>query len=67
MAKKRKRAQEREEVQRVVQKTAQKKDFRRVDQHIWELAKDFRDDMRVPARLFGDAELFDAAMSLQIS
>jgi len=39
----------------------QKSDFRRVDKHIWELPKDFRDDMRVPARLFGDAELFDAA------
>jgi len=32
-----------------------------VDEHIWELSKGFRDDMRVPARLFGDAELFDAA------
>jgi tRNA-splicing ligase RtcB len=40
---------------------AQKKDFQRVDKYIWELPKDFRDDMRVPARLFGDAELFDAA------
>ncbi len=39
----------------------QKSDFRRVDEYIWELPKDFRDDMRVPARLFGDAELFDAA------
>jgi len=40
---------------------AQKKDFQRVDKYIWELPKDFRDDMRVPARLFSDAELFDAA------
>lgn len=39
----------------------QKKDFQRVEKYIWELSKDFRDDMRVPARLFGDAELFDAA------
>jgi len=39
----------------------QKSDFRRVDEYIWELPKGFRDDMRVPARLFGDAELFDAA------
>jgi len=39
----------------------QKKDFQRVEKYIWELPKDFRDDMRVPARLFGDAELFDAA------
>ena len=40
---------------------AQKSDFRQVDEYIWELPKDFRDDMRVPARIFGDAELFDAA------
>jgi tRNA-splicing ligase RtcB len=39
----------------------QKSDFQRVDTYIWELPKDFRDDMRVPARLFGDAELFAAA------
>jgi tRNA-splicing ligase RtcB len=38
-----------------------KTDFQRVDKYIWELPEDFRDDMRVPARLFGDAELFDAA------
>lgn len=43
------------------QAPAQKRDFQRVDKHIWELPKSFRDDMRVPARLFGDAELFDAA------
>ena len=40
---------------------AQKSDFRRVDKYMWELPKDFRDDMRVPARLVGDEELFDAA------
>jgi len=39
----------------------QKSDFQRVDKYIWELPKSVRDDMRVPARLFGDAELFDAA------
>jgi len=39
----------------------QKRDFRRVDKYVWELPKDVRGDMRVPARLFGDAELFDAA------
>jgi len=32
-----------------------------VDEYIWELPQDFRDDMRVPAQLFGDTELFDAA------
>jgi tRNA-splicing ligase RtcB len=40
---------------------AQKKDFQRIDKYTWELPNSFRDDMRVPARLFGDAELFDAA------
>jgi len=39
----------------------QKSDFRRVDKYTWELPQDAREDMRVPARLFGDAELFDAA------
>jgi tRNA-splicing ligase RtcB len=39
----------------------QKGDFRRVDKYIWELPQDAREDMRVPARLFGDPELFDAA------
>lgn len=39
----------------------QKSDFKRVDEYIWELPKETRDDMRVPARLFGDAELFEAA------
>ncbi len=38
-----------------------KKDFRRIDTYTWELPKDFRSDMRVPVRLFADAELFDAA------
>lgn len=43
------------------QRVAQPWDFRRVDEYIWELSPDFRDDMRVPARLFGDEELFKAA------
>jgi tRNA-splicing ligase RtcB len=40
---------------------AGKRDFRRVDEFIWELPRDHRDDMRVPVRLFADAELFEAA------
>jgi tRNA-splicing ligase RtcB len=39
----------------------QKKDFRRVEKLIWELPKETREDMRVPARLFADAQLLDAA------
>jgi tRNA-splicing ligase RtcB len=39
----------------------QKSDFQRLDRYTWELPKRFREDMRVPARLIGDTELFDAA------
>ncbi len=64
MARRRKqkqRSEQKQQRQAQKQKTARTEDFRRVDEYIWELSKDFRDDMRVPARLFGDAELFDAA------
>jgi tRNA-splicing ligase RtcB len=40
----------------------QKRDFERVDKYIWELSKDFRADMRVPARLFSDAALFESVL-----
>jgi tRNA-splicing ligase RtcB len=39
----------------------QKQDLQKVDEYIWELPQTFRDDMRVPVRLFGDAELVEAA------
>jgi tRNA-splicing ligase RtcB len=39
----------------------QRRDFRRVDKYLWEIPADTRSDMRVPARLFADAELMDAA------
>mgnify|MGYP006306327503 CR=1 FL=1 len=38
-----------------------KQDFKRIDEYTWELPRDYRDDMRVPARLLGDQMLFDAA------
>ncbi|MGQ9467282.1 MAG: RtcB family protein [Anaerolineae bacterium] len=38
-----------------------KKDFRRVDKFIWELPKETRSDMRVPARIFASAEMLDSA------
>ena len=38
-----------------------KRDFKRVDRFIWELPKGTRPDMRVPARLFADPELLEAA------
>jgi tRNA-splicing ligase RtcB len=39
-----------------------KQDWERVDEYIWELPKTFRDDMRVPARLFADEELLIAGL-----
>ena len=35
----------------------------RVAEHVWEIAKTFREDMRVPARLYADEHLLDAALS----
>ncbi len=39
----------------------EKKDFRKVGPYIWELPQGSRADMRVPARLFANEELLDAA------
>lgn len=39
----------------------EKKDFRKVERFIWELPQTTRPDMRVPARLFADAEMLEAA------
>jgi len=39
----------------------ERKDFRRVGDFIWELPKDTRSDMRVPARMLADEELFGDA------
>ncbi len=61
MGRRRKKRQEQGGQQKTTPRTAQPHDFRRVDEYIWELPQDFRDDMRVPARLFGDEELFGAA------
>jgi len=40
----------------------EKADFKRIDKYIWELPAEFREDMRVPARIFANAELFDDAL-----
>ena len=40
-----------------------KKHIERVSEHVWEIPKTFRDDMRVPARLYADEELLDTALS----
>jgi len=61
MARRQKQRQGQEKRQKVTLRTAQPHDFWQVDEYIWELSQSFRDDMRVPARLFGDKELFEAA------
>jgi len=58
---KQKQSQDQGQQQRTTLRTAQPHDFRQVDEYTWELPGDFREDMHVAARLFGDAELFDAA------
>jgi tRNA-splicing ligase RtcB len=40
-----------------------KKDFVRVADYVWELPKTYRSDMRVPARIYADDELLEAALS----
>jgi len=41
----------------------QKKDFKRIDDHVWEVPASYRDDMRVPARLFASQPMLDAVLS----
>ena len=38
-----------------------KKDFKRINDYLWEVPQDFRDDMRVPARLYASEELLEEA------
>ena len=40
-----------------------KQNFVRAADCIWEIPRTFRDDMRVPARLYADEELLDAALA----
>jgi tRNA-splicing ligase RtcB len=39
-----------------------KQDFKRVDDYLWEIPQSFREDMRVPARIYADDELLEAAL-----
>ena len=39
-----------------------KQDFKRVDDTLWEIPQSFREDMRVPARIYADDELLEAAL-----
>lgn len=40
-----------------------KSDFRKVREYVYEVPKDFRPDMRVPARLYADEDILEAALS----
>ncbi len=40
-----------------------RQDIERVGEHVWEIPKTFRADMRVPARLYADEDLLEAALS----
>ncbi len=42
---------------------ATRSDFTKVAPNVWELPRDFRPDMRVPARLYADAALLEAALA----
>jgi tRNA-splicing ligase RtcB len=39
-----------------------KRDFTRVNNYLWEVPKEFRADMRVPARLYASEQLFEEAL-----
>ena len=39
-----------------------KEHIERVAERVWEIPKIFRDDMRVPARLYADEDLLDTAL-----
>src|SRR5919197_6590492 len=43
-------------------RTPTKHDFQRIGRQIWEIPRDFREDMRAPARLYADEALLDAAL-----
>jgi tRNA-splicing ligase RtcB len=39
-----------------------KQNFKRIGEYLWELSASFREDMRVPARIYADDELLEAAL-----
>ncbi|MGB9587901.1 MAG: RtcB family protein, partial [Armatimonadota bacterium] len=39
-----------------------KKDLKRIEKYLWEIPADFRSDMRVPARIYADDDLLEAAL-----
>ncbi|HXZ27397.1 MAG TPA: RtcB family protein [Terriglobales bacterium] len=45
------------------QTIASKHDFQQVARNVWELPREFREDMRVPARLYADESLLEDALA----
>jgi tRNA-splicing ligase RtcB len=43
-------------------KTVSKHDLVHIEQNVWEISREFRDDMRVPARLYADEPLLEDAL-----
>ncbi len=39
-----------------------KKDMKRIEEHLWEIPQGYRSDMRVPARIYADDTLLEAAL-----
>jgi tRNA-splicing ligase RtcB len=39
-----------------------KKDLNRIEEYLWEIPADYRSDMRVPARIYADNDLLEAAL-----
>jgi tRNA-splicing ligase RtcB len=39
-----------------------KKELKRIEEYLWEIPKDYRSDMRVPARIYADDALLEAAL-----
>ena len=39
-----------------------KKELKRIEEYLWEIPADYRSDMRVPARIYADDELLEAAL-----
>ena len=44
-------------------RTIARSDFKRISEQVWEIPRDFRDDMRAPARLYADEALLEAALT----
>ncbi len=44
-------------------RTIARSDFKRISEQVWEIPRDFREDMRAPARLYADEALLEASLT----